>query len=348
MVRDLDIATQEALKQAQGLAAASRLAPTGRRGAKEVDGGSAAGDGSPEVFLRARDDKERLNQALQRVKQLQGTVDLLSAAYGDAFGEFQRLREEYESRLEECQFFELQCSRRRARDAQNSSTPQLGALRAQVTTPFGRPERVVLSQTPGASETQQKFPVHFSDYPGKPDYFDVYSPPIKTLYSQVFWSGLPPVDLPSEVVQRFEGKGMAVVGFEVDQVRRTDQGDVAVPITVAYNHHFETTMIGKRSRFVQEELPGPNFGQRHEGHGAPLAWQPGQRRAWRVKEVSPSDLSMGTADAKHAKDIARHGEELHAKEEAGGIFCDEETCKTKGTNCGCNWRGACKCEYYFR
>ncbi|CAJ1420409.1 unnamed protein product [Effrenium voratum] len=135
----------------------------------------------------------------------------------------------------------------------------------------------VLSQTPGASETQQKFPVHFSDYPGKPDYFDVYSPPIKTLYSQVFWSGLPPVDLPSEVVQRFEGKGMAVVGFEVDQVRRTDQGDVAVPITVAYNHHFETTMIGKRSRFVQEELPGPNFGQRHEGHGAPLAWQPGQR-----------------------------------------------------------------------
>ena len=43
-------------------------------------------------------------------------------------------------------------------------------------------------------------------------------------------------------MKRFDGKGMAVVGFEIDQVRRTDSGDVSVPISVAYNHHFESTM----------------------------------------------------------------------------------------------------------
>ena len=40
---------------------------------------------------------------------------------------------------------------------------------------------------------------------------------------------------------------MAVVGFEADQVRRTPQGDVSVPITVAYNHHYGARLIGKGS-----------------------------------------------------------------------------------------------------
>ena len=55
-------------------------------------------------------------------------------------------------------------------------------------------------------------------------YFDVYSPTIKTLYSQVFWKSLEPVPLPADVVRRFDGKAMAVVGYEVDQVRRTAEG----------------------------------------------------------------------------------------------------------------------------
>ena len=33
-----------------------------------------------------------------------------------------------------------------------------------------------------------------------------------------------PVDLPREIVERFDGKGMAVVGFEIDQVRRGPAG----------------------------------------------------------------------------------------------------------------------------
>ncbi|CAE7169945.1 KIN12F [Symbiodinium microadriaticum] len=110
LVVELDIATQEALKQAQGLLqgpgcarlpAVTAAGAAGRRGAKEVDDGRSPerGIGPPEqVGTVPCDDEERFKQ-----------VDLVSAAYGDAFDEFQRLRE-YESRLEECQFFELQCS----------------------------------------------------------------------------------------------------------------------------------------------------------------------------------------------------------------------------------------------
>ena len=155
----------------------------------------------------------------------------------------------------------------------------------------------ILSPTPNGKDAQHKFPTHFKDYPGGVEYFDVYSPPIKSLYSQVFWTGLPSVPLPADIVARYHGKGMAVVGFgsslectcrstvrvwhlicvhtytlshshayahtnthasqshtkslfatEVDQVRKTPQGDVSVPINVAYNHHFESNMVGANAR----------------------------------------------------------------------------------------------------
>jgi len=56
-------------------------------------------------------ERAQLRQALQRVKQLHGTLDMVNSAYNDAHDQFQCLREEYESRIAECQFFELQCSR---------------------------------------------------------------------------------------------------------------------------------------------------------------------------------------------------------------------------------------------
>eukprot|EP00434_Breviolum_minutum_P004320 symbB.v1.2.003807.t1/scaffold192.1/size616647/18 len=282
MVHELDIATREALKQAQELLQSPglRLAQQGRRGAKEVDDGNSGVSIKEEAWTPV-DEEERLKQAFLRIKQLEGTVDLVNAAYGDAFDEFQGLREEYESRWEECQFFELQCSR-----------PGLLIYSVTLVVALGSESNLngdyVLSATPNAPLTAEKFPTHFSDYPRKPSYFDVYSPTIKTLYSQVFWKSLPPVDIPDDIVKRFDGKGMAVVGFEVDQVRRTDHGDVSVPITVAYNHHFETTMIGKAARFEQQELEGPNDPRAHgsHGHGAPLNWRPGDAH-WTVQEPEP-------------------------------------------------------------
>lgn len=106
-----------------------------------------------------------------------------------------------------------------------------------------------LSPTPKAPHP--RLPASFSLYPRGAHSFDVYSPPIRSLYSQVFWKGLPPVPLPPEVVERYRGKGMAVLGFEVDQVRRTPQGDVSVPINVAYSE------FPRRTPLDDTTLPPP-------------------------------------------------------------------------------------------
>jgi len=112
-----------------------------------------------------------------------------------------------------------------------------------------------LSPTPNGKP--ELFPKSFKDYPGGVEYFDVYSDPIETLYSQVWWKPLPPVDLPSDIVERYKGKGMAIVGFEADQVRRTPDGDVSVPISASYNHHYVTTMVGAKAQFEAVQLEGP-------------------------------------------------------------------------------------------
>ena len=57
----------------------------------------------------------------------------------------------------------------------------------------------ILSATPQGST--DKFPKTFADYGRDVASFDVYSPTISTLYSQVFWAALEPVDLPADIVQ---------------------------------------------------------------------------------------------------------------------------------------------------
>ena len=96
-------------------------------------------------------------------------------------------------------------------------------------------QRYYLSETPGGHNTQKLFPTSYADYPRPVESFDVYSPVISQLYSQVFWKGLPPVELPKHIVEKYSGKGMAVVGFEMDQVRRVNGTDVSVPINAVYN-----------------------------------------------------------------------------------------------------------------
>lgn len=103
---------------------------------------------------------------------------------------------------------------------------------------------------------------------------EVYSPPITSLYSQVFWTGLDAVPLPSDIVNRYDGRGMAVVGFEVDQVFKHPDGDVSVPINVAYNHHFESNMVGKKSQLERIVFNGPDDPriaalEKQTGHGIP-------------------------------------------------------------------------------
>jgi len=140
-----------------------------------------------------------------------------------------------------------------------------------------------LSETPHSNTSL--FPIQFKDYPGGTEYFDVYSPPIKTLYSQVFWTRLPSVPLPEEIVTRFAGKPIAVVGFEVDQVRKTPDGDVSVPINVAYNHHFESTILGKDSvleRVKHAHSQDSMVPNEVHGHGVHSNGE-----AWVVRDLNP-------------------------------------------------------------
>jgi len=119
----------------------------------------------------------------------------------------------------------------------------------------------VISPTPNAPKGA-KFNTNFADYPGGVEYFDVYMGPITHRYSEIFWTALPQTPVPPEIVKRFAGKGMAIVGYEEDQVRRKGdrdvdgsilQEDVSVPINMAYNHHHDLSLLGAGSRM--EKIP---------------------------------------------------------------------------------------------
>ena len=91
----------------------------------------------------------------------------------------------------------------------------------------------LLAQTPNG---KGNWSTSFKDYPGGVESFEFYAGPVKSTYGEVFWTSLPEAKLPDDIVQRFKGKGMAVVGFEVDQVRKgagPNGEDVSLPINLA-------------------------------------------------------------------------------------------------------------------
>ena len=113
-----------------------------------------------------------------------------------------------------------------------------------------------IASTPNAPGGKSTFPTNFADYPGGAEFFDVYHGPIKSVYGQVWWADIKN-DIPDEIVQRFDGKVMAIVGIETDQVRKTPQGDVRVPISVSYNHHHDSAVVGKGTRLVRVHRDDP-------------------------------------------------------------------------------------------
>ena len=92
---------------------------------------------------------------------------------------------------------------------------------AAVITPTTEPNmngEYMLSPTPNAPNPT--FSTNFKDYPGGVESFTLYAGPITSTYAEVFWKALPEVKLPDDIIQRFKGKGMAIIGFEADQVRK--------------------------------------------------------------------------------------------------------------------------------
>eukprot|EP01063_Lacrimia_lanifica_P024022 TRINITY_DN31_c0_g1_i1.p2 TRINITY_DN31_c0_g1~~TRINITY_DN31_c0_g1_i1.p2 ORF type:complete len:710 (+),score=265.41 TRINITY_DN31_c0_g1_i1:61-2190(+) len=76
--------------------------------------------------------------------------------------------------------------------------------------------------------------------------FTVYSEPISARYSQTYWTMQPNIPLPDDIVAKFNGKVMAITGYEVDQVFRNEDGtdNGSVPIYWAYNHHYMAWLNG--------------------------------------------------------------------------------------------------------
>ena len=66
------------------------------------------------------------------------------------------------------------------------------------------------------------------------------------------------MNLPADVVKRYSGRGMAIVGYEIDQVRRTPDGDVSVPISASYNHHFNSFIAGTGVTMRKVHPTGPD------------------------------------------------------------------------------------------
>ena len=125
--------------------------------------------------------------------------------------------------------------------------------------------------TPGRYSTNFK-----TNVDGNVDYFDVYGE-VQTIYSQVYWTRNAPINLPPEIVQRFNGKVMAITGYEVDQVMHSGpqngttsrngalggfscypdcgEEDKSIPIYHAYNHHYFSWLTGSDSEIYELENP---------------------------------------------------------------------------------------------
>jgi hypothetical protein len=88
--------------------------------------------------------------------------------------------------------------------------------------------------------------------PHRGKYIEVFSRPIKTTYSQVFWAQQDPVPLPAEFVEKYKGKTVGFVGYEVDVVRinETSGKYASVPCFEQYNHHFAVSLLGNESKLA--------------------------------------------------------------------------------------------------
>ena len=73
--------------------------------------------------------------------------------------------------------------------------------------------------TPGWRGTPGRYETDFhASVAGAPvEHFDVYGE-VRTRYSEVYWTTNAPVRLPEALIARFNGKVMAITGYEIDQV----------------------------------------------------------------------------------------------------------------------------------
>ena len=98
-------------------------------------------------------------------------------------------------------------------------------------------------------------------------FIEVYSQNISTQYSEVHWTMHPPVALPADFVAKYNGKVVALTGYEADTMRVLADGrEEHVPLYDQYNHHHCAYVHGAQSKLVDV---GPAGSARTvDGHGA--------------------------------------------------------------------------------
>eukprot|EP00931_Biecheleriopsis_adriatica_P087805 TRINITY_DN62221_c0_g1_i1.p1 TRINITY_DN62221_c0_g1~~TRINITY_DN62221_c0_g1_i1.p1 ORF type:complete len:638 (-),score=78.15 TRINITY_DN62221_c0_g1_i1:87-1958(-) len=181
------------------------------------------------------------------------------------------------------------------------------------------------SSTPGGKPGLM--PKQYKHYPGGVESFEVYSPAMTTLYSQVWWAPLAPIELPTEIVKKYNGTGMAIVGWEIDQVRRTPEGDVSVPISASYNHHYTATMIGADAHFEKVKLDGPSDPRAQEllhssGCGMNIAWEQPQ---YLVNGAQRSARGLPTRQALQSGNGGEYRKTYHGFSPGHALLVDSPT-----------------------
>ena len=68
------------------------------------------------------------------------------------------------------------------------------------------PERALPSREPHSDCSGGRGCRAVKNEAGGVEYFETYVGPITSYYSQVWWTGLPAVDLPADLVKRFDGE----------------------------------------------------------------------------------------------------------------------------------------------
>ena len=106
--------------------------------------------------------------------------------------------------------------------------------------------------------------------------------PLCAAPGEVFWTWQGETKLPDEIIKRFDGKVMAITGYEQDQVMVTPVGkpgvnpeqDVSFPINWAYNHHVRTNLNHFFSAPDGEVLASGGRSPLGTPAGPPLCWPP--------------------------------------------------------------------------
>ncbi len=123
--------------------------------------------------------------------------------------------------------------------------------------------------------SKNNFPTTFENINSSYEYFDVFSHPITSRYGDVYWTMMPHVVLPGNIITRFSNKIMAIVGYESDMVFSNGN---RVPITWAYNHHYCAYLRGEGTQILQVTKSDiSDNGQFNHGF----------HRLWKVNETYP-------------------------------------------------------------